>query len=861
MSRYTGEDKSEQILSAASEWRKYCLIDGGSLFSDKKLWNSQYLAEIECDVVNSQLELEGNFMHRLKEQLASVSAEAKQLTAEMLWLLFLCPSNISARTKRDQIIEIWALSGEPLNADHPALKDAVLCGVGSAGTGFNTLRAREFAYLTNVIKALLMLTSSEREARLSDGFAFAEWLSAIPENASRQFRHMLLFMLFPDVFERIFSNNDRRTIIRAFKPQYKGDFSAVAMDRVLLEIRHEQEEIQNREQLDFYVPPLSQMWQEQPVRHWLMTWNPRNWQWESLSSAIQKTRDGDFHREGWSCNNSNVKVGDTAWLMRVGENPKGIFAVGTVVSEPYEDKHWNADKASNDETCRFVDIDFSRIMDVTTEPFITEERLNVLNQDKQNWFPQQSGIAIRTDSANHLQKLWLSIVDGSSEKITGSLLSQPENLIFFGPPGTGKTYELNLLKAKYVSESQTLTREQWLGEQLSDKAWYEVIFIALVDMGGKSKVAQIAAHEYVLSKAKAQGRMNSLNSTIWATLQTHTSEESTTVKYARRVPPYLFDKIDNSFWVTLPEAQEEFTELIALSRQLKQQPAVSETIKRYEFVTFHQAYSYEDFVEGIRPELDEESRELSYSPKDGVFRRICQHAEADPGHRYAIFIDEINRGNVAKIFGELITLIEPDKRINGDKGMRITLPYSREPFGVPANLDIYGTMNTADRSIALLDTALRRRFRFKELMPDSTQIAGEDGAGNIVDDDGRQINLRKLLDAMNKRIRFLLSRDLMLGHAYLCSVTNLTQLKAVFLNQFIPLLQEYFYEDWHKIQLVFRDIDAAGKLVEAPLIGHVRLTSTDVFGFTHDDFEEVVEYRVSSAQDITPDSIRKIYED
>ena len=231
MSRFTGEEQAEQILKAASEWRQRCLINGGSLFSNNNLWNSQYLAEIERDVVNSQLEQEGNFMQRLKEQLASVSPEAKQLTAEMLWLLFLCASNISVRTKREQIKTIWELAEVPLDTDNVMLQSIVLSGVGSAGTGFNTFRAREFAYLLYVLKALLALPSSEREARLSDGFAFAEWLNAIPENASRQFRHMLMFLLFPDEFERIFSNNDRRTIIRAFKPQQKEELSAVGMDR------------------------------------------------------------------------------------------------------------------------------------------------------------------------------------------------------------------------------------------------------------------------------------------------------------------------------------------------------------------------------------------------------------------------------------------------------------------------------------------------------------------------------------------------------------------------------------------------------------------------------------------------------
>ncbi|MYF73467.1 MAG: AAA domain-containing protein, partial [Gemmatimonadetes bacterium] len=221
-------------------------------------------------------------------------------------------------------------------------------------------------------------------------------------------------------------------------------------------------------------------------------------------------------------------------------------------------------------------------------------------------------------------------------------------------------------------------------------------------------------------------------------------------------------------------------------------------------VTFHQNFTYEDFIEGIRPVLKEnesrDSQDIQYELSEGVFRKIADRANKnrtgqpeDP--KYVLIIDEINRGNIARIFGELITLIEPSKRIGSKKDeTTVTLPYSQDSFGMPDNLYIIGTMNTADRSIALLDTALRRRFDFVEMMPDSKH--------DRISTDIEGVDCQELLAAMNKRIRFLLDREHQIGHTYFMGVDDLESLEATFKNKIIPLLQEYFYDNWEKIDLV-----------------------------------------------------------
>lgn len=162
---------------------------------------------------------------------------------------------------------------------------------------------------------------------------------------------------------------------------------------------------------------------------------------------------------------------------------------------------------------------------------------------------------------------------------------------------------------------------------------------------------------------------------------------------------------------------------------------------------------------------------------------------------YIIIIDEINRGNVSKIFGELITLIEPSKRIGESEELKVTLPYSGKKFGVPKNVYILGTMNTADRSITSLDTALRRRFEFVEMIPDVSKLS----------DNCEGVDLQKLLEAINTRIEYLLDREKTIGHAFFIGVENLEDLKKVFQNKIIPLLQEYFYNDYALISAVLND--------------------------------------------------------
>ena len=275
-----------------------------------------------------------------------------------------------------------------------------------------------------------------------------------------------------------------------------------------------------------------------------------------------------------------------------------------------------------------------------------------------------------------------------------------------------------------------------------------------------------------------------------------------------------------------------------------------------------------DQDQGIRPESDEDGGPVRYPLRAGIFKQACERAVQLAGFERGLaefcalapderrqlladarpavlFVDEINRGNVARILGELITLIEPDKRLGADQELIVTLPGSRQRFGVPSNLWIVGTMNTADRSVVALDVALRRRFAFEECPPRPELLDGV-----LVDD----VDIGKLLRTINRRLLALRDRDHLIGHAFflpLKDTPTLDDLRRVFRESVLPLLLEYFHDDLGRVGLVLGPSWVR------------RAAGTDVFakGFDHDHRDDLAErpvWDIAAVQELSIDAFRAI---
>lgn len=412
-----------------------------------------------------------------------------------------------------------------------------------------------------------------------------------------------------------------------------------------------------------------------------------------------------------------------------------------------------------------------------------------------------------------------------------------KNVIYYGAPGVGKTYLLQKLRTEY---SEFIIDDDKV-KNIHRNEGKEWLTVATIIIKNNNKLDSTKITEEL-----AELKIN-LGNSVSSILKKYSNKRDPILGNKE---PRLFEEIDTMWSVNLDKFKEK-------EERIYNTYFVKGNNKRYEFITFHQSFTYEDFIEGIKPNIKEGN--VGYRIEDGILKRLCREANKFPHQRYALFIDEINRGNISEIFGEVISLIENDKRKGEKNELRVTLPYSKEEFVIPNNVDIYGTMNSCDKSIANIDIALRRRFEFIRLKSESAIIKnvlsniGIDG--NNVDG----IDVVKLLETINNRIELLLDDNYQIGHAYFTNVKKFKDIKDVIVKKIIPLLEEYFFDDLEKVQIILNDLTEDGDLDENAIYCHEILESSSLIRYLPDNIIDDKK-RFYINERIEPNSVIKIYE-
>ena len=429
---------------------------------------------------------------------------------------------------------------------------------------------------------------------------------------------------------------------------------------------------------------------------------------------------------------------------------------------------------------------------------------------------------------SELKKVYLKTIENfykdSNENVKkqGNYMNQSLNQILFGPPGTGKTFNtinkaLEIIDNNFFQENKN-DRKTLKAKFEEYKKAGQIEFVTFHQSYGYEEFVEGIKAIPVGKEGNEDGNemIYDVSDGIFKKLSNEAFNNSTIIKQTFteskkrfnlnapmiNIQAEMIKDDENTFRVLKGSKIRKAESNSFPNKKLKNE--VLSKVKKIEYDEFYileEDYIFQSMSASSSVILGRASNGYSdwkeiFSNQENIVKNENSKGQTK---NYILIIDEINRGNISKIFGELITLIEPSKRIEADEEIKVKLPYSNDDFGVPQNLYILGTMNTADRSIALMDTALRRRFEFIEMLPDLEVL-------NDLLVDG--INIKLMLEKINQRVEYLYDRDHTIGHAYFISLKEnaiLEELENIFKNKIIPLLQEYFYDDWEKIRLVLAD--------------------------------------------------------